>query len=223
MWLQTKFTSLSGQDPQRVPYHRDAPLDEQVRQSFRQSMVNLQTDYIDSLVMHGPENSWEDNLLVWSVMESFVDNGKVKQIGISNFYDPGAVKYLYSKARIKPAVVQNRFYGETGYDTEIRKFCRERGMEYQSFWTLGANRHFLEHKRIRALAVDKGLSPETLMYAFVIAMGITPLDGTTNKMHMAEDITLWKRIQNSGVQNLVSKEELLEFSEILGVDLQEEM
>ena len=47
LYLQTKFTSLSGQDPARVPYDPKAPLAEQVRQSFAVSLRNLGTDYLD--------------------------------------------------------------------------------------------------------------------------------------------------------------------------------
>jgi hypothetical protein len=46
---------------------------------------------------------------------------------------------LFSAARIKPAVLQNRFYKETGYDAELRAFFREHRIRYQSFWTLTAN------------------------------------------------------------------------------------
>ena len=49
-------------------------------------------------------------------------------------------------------------------------------IEYQSFWTLGANRHFLNDDRVVRFAKRKGLTPETLMYAFVMELGITPLD-----------------------------------------------
>eukprot|EP00586_Coscinodiscus_wailesii_P006748 CAMPEP_0172482200 /NCGR_PEP_ID=MMETSP1066-20121228/8439_1 /TAXON_ID=671091 /ORGANISM="Coscinodiscus wailesii, Strain CCMP2513" /LENGTH=321 /DNA_ID=CAMNT_0013245119 /DNA_START=152 /DNA_END=1117 /DNA_ORIENTATION=- len=215
-WLQTKYTSLDGQDPKRVPYDVSASLEERVRQSLAKSLENLKTDYVDSLVMHGWEKSWEDNFIVWRTFESFVDEGKVRQIGISNFYEPDAVEFLYAHARIKPAVVQNRFYDETGYDTQIREFCREKGMEYQSFWTLGANGHFLEDARVIEFAKEKNLSPETLMYAFVMALGITPLDGTTSKQHAAEDMALLARVR-AGEKIFQSDEEIDEFADILGL------
>ena len=216
IWLQTKYTSIDGQDPERVPYDELAPLDEQVRQSLAISFENLQTTYIDSLIMHGPEDTWDKILTVWRVFESFVDQGKVDQIGISNFYEPDAVEYLYNQARIKPAVVQNRFYAESNYDTNIRAFCLSRNMEYQSFWTLGANRHVLDDERIIAMAREKGLSVETLMYAFVIALGITPLDGTTSKIHMDEDIALLNRIKG-GEEVFAGENELAVFEEVIGL------
>jgi diketogulonate reductase-like aldo/keto reductase len=46
---------------------------------------------------------------------------------------------VYAEATIKPSFLQNRFYRESGYDREIRAFCAEHSIKYQSFWTLSAN------------------------------------------------------------------------------------
>src|SRR5690242_12793703 len=56
LFLQTKFTSIDGQDS-RLPYDRDAAIRVQVKQSFIKSLEHLQTEYMDSLVLHGP-SSW---------------------------------------------------------------------------------------------------------------------------------------------------------------------
>src|SRR5882757_3314489 len=54
MYLQTKFTPLSGQDPANVPYESRAEVAQQVAQSFQTSLRNLQTSYLDCLVLHSP-------------------------------------------------------------------------------------------------------------------------------------------------------------------------
>jgi diketogulonate reductase-like aldo/keto reductase len=54
LYLQTKFTSLDGQDPQRIPYDPKVSLSDQVSQSFQVSLANLQTTYLDCLVLHSP-------------------------------------------------------------------------------------------------------------------------------------------------------------------------
>jgi diketogulonate reductase-like aldo/keto reductase len=64
-------------------------------------------------------------------MESAVDEGKVRQLGIANFYRLEDVEWAYAHARIKPKVVQNRFYADSGHDVEIRAFCKEHDIEYQ--------------------------------------------------------------------------------------------
>ena len=114
-------------------------------------------------------------------------------------------------------MVQNRFYDDSdvAYDVLTRAFCLERGIEYQSFWTLGANRHGLQHERVIDMAAQKSLSVENIMYAFVLALGITPLDGTTNKQHMQEDLELLGRIK--GGERILSEEEIDLFSDILGI------
>src|SRR6059058_3926978 len=53
LFLQTKFTFRPGQD-HRLPYDPEAPVADQVAQSFASSLGHLGTDVIDSYVLHGP-------------------------------------------------------------------------------------------------------------------------------------------------------------------------
>src|SRR6185436_15451405 len=108
IYLQTKFTPLSGQDPKRIPYDANATLPEQVAQSFAVSLRNLQTSYLDALVLHSPLPREAETLQVWTAMETLVDAGGVKRIGISNCYSLKTLEALYRESRIKPSVVQNR-------------------------------------------------------------------------------------------------------------------
>jgi len=54
LYVQTKFTPVSGHDPQRIPYDADASVSEQVAQSFAVSLQNLRTTYLDALILHSP-------------------------------------------------------------------------------------------------------------------------------------------------------------------------
>jgi diketogulonate reductase-like aldo/keto reductase len=71
------------------------------------------------------------------------DSGGARQLGISNQYDLADFSRMFAEARVKPAVLQNRFYATSGYDVDLRRFCTENGVVYQSFWTLTANRDVL--------------------------------------------------------------------------------
>jgi diketogulonate reductase-like aldo/keto reductase len=67
LFLQTKFTSVHGQDS-RLPYDAFGSLINQVNQSFNSSLAHLQTDYIDSYVLHGPsmtQGITADDLEIW--------------------------------------------------------------------------------------------------------------------------------------------------------------
>jgi diketogulonate reductase-like aldo/keto reductase len=216
MYLQTKYTSISGQDPKRIPYDATKSLEERVSQSLKVSLHNLQTSYLDSWVMHSPEETLDETMVAYRVMEEAVDEGKVLRLGISNCYDYDLFTSIYEQARIKPSVLQNRFYEDSNWDQELRQFCKENNIWYQSFWTLTANRDALATDEVKAWAASKGLTPQTLLYAYLMSLGYgTPLDGTTSIKHMEEDQALVLRMQG-GEKIFETDDELKEFEKILG-------
>ncbi|MCQ8179722.1 aldo/keto reductase [Methylomonas sp. SURF-1] len=192
LYLQTKFTPLNGHDPLRIPYDPRAGLAEQVAQSFAVSQRNLQTDYLDGLVLHSPLADRGQLLEVWQAMETLAGAGKVKQLGISNCYDFALFEYLYQTAEIKPAVIQNRFYSDTGYDKQIRAFCRQRQIVYQSFWTLTANPRLLAHPAVTAAANARGRTPAQIFFRYLQQHGVVPLTGTCSAAHMREDLAIFE-------------------------------
>jgi diketogulonate reductase-like aldo/keto reductase len=192
LYLQTKFTPVDGQDPARIPYDPRADLASQVEQSFGLSLNNLRTDYLDCLVLHSPLANERDLMEVWHAMEAIVERGGVRQLGISNCYALAQLEGLHRKARIKPAVVQNRFHAATRYDREIRAFCREHGLYYQSFWTLTANPAILAHAMLRGLAAKYARTSAQLFFRYLTQTGITPLTGTTSPVHMREDLSIFE-------------------------------
>jgi diketogulonate reductase-like aldo/keto reductase len=139
IFLQTKFTSVNGQDPKSIPYDRNLDLREQILQSFEVSLNNLRTNYLDSLVMHSPMGNIQDTLKAWRTFEEIHKQGKVRFLGLSNTYQLSLLQSVYESAEIKPSFLQNRFYRESGYDEEIRAYCLRNNIRYQSFWTLTAN------------------------------------------------------------------------------------
>jgi diketogulonate reductase-like aldo/keto reductase len=192
LYVQTKFTSVSGQDPKRIPYDMNASLPEQVAQSFAASLRNLQTSYLDALVLHSPLPREEETLAVWRAMEALVDAGGVQRLGISNCYDLRVLEKLYGASRIKPAIVQNRFYAETDYDVEIRAFCVDHAISYQSFWTLTANPQLLEDETVRLLALKYRRTPAQVLFRYLTQVGVTPLTGTRSDAHMREDLAIFE-------------------------------
>lgn len=192
LYVQTKFTPYPGQDPNRVPYDPKAPLAAQVAQSFASSLANLATNYVDSLVLHSPMRDAASLAEVWSAMETIVEEGGARQLGISNCYSVTYLEHLWSTVRIKPVVVQNRFYAATGYDADIRSFCAEHGMVYQSFWTLTANAELLASPELHAPAKRLGRTPAQILFRYLTHEGVVPLTGTQSEEHMREDLAIFE-------------------------------
>ncbi|OHD77247.1 MAG: aldo/keto reductase [Sulfuricurvum sp. GWF2_44_89] len=191
LFVQTKFTPLAGQDPARIPYDPKAPLELQVEESFSASLHNLQSEYVDSLVLHSPLFPYPNLLKVWGAMEKIAHSGTAHRIGISNCYDLELLKRLYSDAEVKPSVVQNRFYADSGYDIALRQWCDAMGIVYQSFWSLTANPHILGSREFFALTQEYNKTEAQILYRYLNQIGIVPLIGSTSKVHIAEDLDIF--------------------------------
>ena len=93
-----------------------------------------------------------------------------------------------------------------------------RNIHYQSFWTLTANRGALGSEQVKTLAEAKGLTPQQYMFAFMMSMeNVTPLSGTTSRIHMAQDVAVMERVQ-SGESMFTTHEQRL-FAKILGMPM----
>jgi diketogulonate reductase-like aldo/keto reductase len=192
LFVQTKFTPLNGQDHRR-PYDPEAQLAEQVRQSFESSLRNLNTNYVDSYLLHGPysypglENAdWE----VWRAIEEIYKSGRARMIGVSNV-NVLQVRSLIGDAEIKPMVVQNRCFANRGWDRDVREVCKSHGVMYQGFSLLTANPYVLRNPYVESIAQAAGVYPEQVIFRFAMQVGMVPLTGTTDMQHMKEDLRVY--------------------------------
>lgn len=189
LFLQTKFTYLDGQD-HRLPYDPDADYPTQVRQSFASSLEHLNTERLDSYVLHGPLRPGElapADVEVWRTMEEFHGAGSVGVLGVSNV-SLRQLEALCAKAEVQPSFVQNRCYARTGWGRDVRTFCKERGIVYQGFSLLTANRAEQQLPEIAGVAKRLGKTPAQVIFRFALSVGMLPLTGTTDEAHMRADL-----------------------------------
>ena len=209
LFIQTKFTSVNGQDPNQMPYNPTASISDQVDTSIRSSLGNMrpsaeesssESAYLDCLVLHSPLPTMAQTIEAWRVAESYVPH-KIRYLGISNV-TLGILKQLYDAAECKPAIVQNRFYHSTEFDVSVRAFCAERSIIYQSFWTLSANPRIVHGPEVGHVAHKVGLTPYEAMYSLVLALdNFIILNGTTNAKHMVDDLSCVQRTREWALQN----------------------
>ncbi|TDZ66009.1 Glycerol 2-dehydrogenase [Colletotrichum trifolii] len=196
LYLQTKFS----------PAPSSLPIPEQVHNSISSSFQNLAVPpalfhdnapdeefYLDCVLLHAPYPSYKDTLLAWRALESYVPH-KIRTIGISNV-DLADLTTLCADAAVKPAVVQNRLNPKEDFNTPVRLFCRERAINFQSFWTLTANPGLVKSDVVGRVAAAARVSNEVAMYGLVLGLGgVSVLDGTTNEARMKEDLEGVERV-----------------------------
>jgi diketogulonate reductase-like aldo/keto reductase len=189
LFLQTKFTSLGGQD-HRLPFDADADPATQVRQSFASSLEHLRTTYVDSYVLHGPssrrgltDEDWE----VWRAMETLHQGGQARRLGVSNV-SLEQLATLHGGSAVNPVFVQNRCFAVNGWDHGVRAFCREHGIVYQGFSLLTANTQVFGSSAVVQAARRTGRTPAQVVFRFALQVGMLPLTGTTSPVHMKEGL-----------------------------------
>jgi diketogulonate reductase-like aldo/keto reductase len=189
-----------------MPYSSSDTLETQIRTSVASSLRNLRPtedtedgSYIDCLLLHSPLPTIEETLEAWRVLESYVPH-KLRALGISNVTLP-IVKTIFQSSKIKPSVVQNRFYPATRYDVSLRSFCKDNGISYQSFWTLTGNPKLLKSKPVTFVAKTAEVEIPVALYALVMDLGIVVLNGTTSMEHMQEDLAGIQKVRNWAADN----------------------
>jgi diketogulonate reductase-like aldo/keto reductase len=181
-----------------MPYDPQLSIADQVHASVAFSLANLSTNtdndasptatYLDSVLLHSALPQREGTAIAWETLSSYVASGKIRHLGIANVSFP-ILAYLVNEMDIKPSVVQNRFYPDSRYEVQLRRFCREQGIIFQSFWTLTANPGLLKSEPVKELARQAGVSVQVALYALVVGLEkVTVLDGTTNEGRMVEDL-----------------------------------
>ena len=189
LFLQTKFTYQRGQD-HRLPYDPAANLAVQVAQSLASSLDHLDTDYVDSFVLHGPSSGYgwtDEDGEVWEAMREERDSGRTRLLGVSNVSLKHLEQLQAAHAEL-PTFVQNRCFARLGWDREVRSFCNDRNIIYQGFSLLTANPEVVQHGPLIDLAAKLKATPSQVVFSFARAVGILPLTGTSNPEHMKQDL-----------------------------------
>jgi aldehyde reductase len=163
---------------------------ERVEPAFEASLQKLRLNYLDLYLIHTPfafqsgddQDPRDQNgniiydrgvtlLDTWRAMESLVDHGKCRAIGLSDIGLNDLVP-IYESARIKPAVVQVEAHPYLP-ETELLEFCKEKGIIFLAFAPLGhgARPGPLEDPVILAIAARVGKTPAQVLLAWAVQRG----------------------------------------------------
>jgi alcohol dehydrogenase (NADP+) len=167
---------------------------ERVEPAFVASLERLGLNYLDLYLIHTPfafqpgdnqdPRDQNGNVLydqgvtlldTWKAMETLVDHGKCRVIGLSDI-TLNDLKPIYDSARIKPAVVQVESHPYLP-ETELLDFCNEKGIVFLAFAPLGHGMKpgLLEDPVISAIAARVGKTPAQILLAWAVQRGTAVL------------------------------------------------
>jgi len=163
---------------------------ERVEPAFEASLERLGLKRLDLYLIHTPYafqpgdeqdprdqdgNVIYDNgvtlLDTWRAMESLVDHGRCRAIGLSDI-SLNELLPIYQAARIKPAVVQVEAHPYLP-ETELLEFCKETGIVFLAFAPLGHGMRpgLLEDPVVLAIAARVGKTPAQVLLAWAVQRG----------------------------------------------------
>src|SRR3984893_6946577 len=163
---------------------------ERVEPAFEASLERLGLNYLDLYLIHTPfafqpgdeqdPRDKDGNVLydhgvtlldTWRAMESLVDRGKCRAIGLSDI-SLNELLPIYESARIKPAVVQVEAHPYLP-ETELLEFCKEKRVVFLAFAALGHGMRpgLFEDPVISAIATRVGKTPAQVLLAWAVQRG----------------------------------------------------
>jgi len=167
---------------------------ERVKPAFEASLERLGLKYLDLYLIHTPfafqpgddqdPRDKDGNVLydhnvtlldTWKAMETLVDHGKCRAIGLSDI-TLDTLAPIYESARIKPAVVQVESHPYLP-EIELLEFCKERNIVLLAFAPLGHGMKpgLLEDPVIAAIAARVGETPAQVLLAWAVQRGTAVL------------------------------------------------
>nr|XP_054773594.1 aldose reductase-related protein 2-like [Lytechinus pictus] len=151
-----------------------------IEESCLQSLKDLGLDYLDLFLVHFPTSAV--NLDTWRVMESLVDKGLVRNIGVSNFNQSQMKRVLDLPPKHPIANLQIESHPFLA-QVELIEFCRKHGISVTAYSPLGSpNRVFqeraptdpvlMEDPTIRDIAKKRGVSPAQVLIRYQLQRGV---------------------------------------------------
>ena len=154
------------------------------------ALTDLDVDYIDLLLIHQPGYDDEG---VYRAMEDAVRAGKLRSIGISNYYTRAQVDEILSFAAITPAVIQNEnhlYY----QGSDLRDYVAQYGIVMESWYPFGGRGHTQEsfsNETVVELAEKYGKTPAQIILRWQLQSGFIAIPGSSNPDHIVENVDIF--------------------------------
>jgi len=161
---------------------------------FETTMAEIGLDYLDLYLVHAPwpwaeigKDCREENRQIWKAMEEFLDSGRVKAIGVSNF-DPDDLDSLLPACRTKPMVNQIRWFIGLDPSATLRT-CEEHGIVVEAYSPF-AHGLIVNHPELADIAARYGVSAPQLCIRYLLQKGAVVLPKATSTGHIQQNAEL---------------------------------
>ena len=160
---------------------------EQAKASVLESMRKLRTDYLDLVLLHQP---FADYYGAYRALEDLYEAGKLRAIGISNFY-PDRMVDIASFARIRPMVNQVEVH-PLHQQAESKQWMDKYGIQMEAWAPFGEGRGGLfENPVLTQIGAKYGKTPAQVMLRWHLQRGVVVIPKSTHIERMRENLDVF--------------------------------
>ena len=161
--------------------------EDKARRSVQESMDKLQTDYLDLVLLHQP---FGDAYGAWRALEKLYEEGRIRAIGISNFYADRMVEFCNFN-RIRPMVNQVETHVHD-QQNEAMKWMEKYGVQIEAWAPFGEGRGGLfENPVLQEIGAQYGKTTAQVMLRWNLQRGVVAIPKSTHKERMQENFEVF--------------------------------
>lgn len=157
--------------------------------AIRDSLDALDIEYIDMMLLHHPG---ANDVKAYKAIEKFVEQGKIRSIGLSNWYIEEIDDFI-SQVNIMPALVQNEihpYYQEQA----VVPYMHNLGIVVQAWYPFGGRGHtgaLLGNETIVKIANAHNVTAAQVILRWHLQRGVVAIPGSSNPDHIRENISVF--------------------------------
>lgn len=170
--------------------------------TINDALQKLGVDYIDLMLLHHPG---ANDIEAYKAMEKAVREGKIRSLGLSNYYTEDIEKFL-KQITITPALVQNEIHPYF-QEKDVIKYASGKGIIMEAWYPLGgrANRtRLFEDKTISSIAKAHNKSSAQIILRWHLQSGVVAIPGSSNPNHIKENISIFDFELSDEEMNLIN-------------------
>ena len=160
---------------------------ESAKRAFQVSLDKLGTDYIDLYLIHQPMNDYYG---AWRAMEEMYEEGRIRAIGVCNFY-PDRLTDLCLNAKVIPAVNQvelHPFFAQTSALENMKAF----GVQPEAWGPMAEGKHgIFTHPVLTEIGAKYGKSAAQTALRWNVQRGVVIIPKSTHRERMEENFNIW--------------------------------
>lgn len=162
---------------------------ENPEQSIQACLDRLDIGYVDMMLLHHPD---PNDVKAYQAIEQFVKDGKIRSIGLSNWYVEELTAFL-PQVTITPALVQNEIHPYF-QENDVIPFIQNLGIVVQGWYPLGGRDHtgeLLSDPVISEIAEAHDVSSAQVILRWNLQKGVVVIPGSSNPDHIQENTELY--------------------------------